>query len=528
MINILYSKKLNNYLYIAWLLMILYGVLIIPPRVDDGIYLLPAINELLGKSPSIGFSGIYEPIFFIFPTQSYLHGQFLKLVNFFGMDLSLQTYRTFNGISTFILLLLIKKLFDLRYDESRNVIFNTNLTLITLGFFSQFSFQFFINRPEIIGLVFYTAGLIYTLKALNNRALTNDSNYAGIFTGLTSIVHPHFFIIAVPIQLYLSWQLMNQYSKKKFYLNLLFYIIPILFYLYWILLNFDSFQDQVLHRTGEVFIDGLALSLKYIWQIISENLSVQTIYLKIYMLTFVITILGNIFLLFSVERVNTKNSHFENIFKITTLSMLFILLIIQPFRPYFMMISFLSIISLISLGLGISKISIRETIFENNLKTKFIYLIFILMSLSMIFSNETKRFFVDNFEDKFSTQYFVETALINEKNIFITSGLLIPYFSESIVANKKNIIWFFPTAVQPSEKFKKYFYREILNYKDLYKDSTWGLLSKEVIQTNYGVCANLKLNGKYLNLKKPKLLFSDRMTVFLKSINASIDNKCLN
>ena len=150
------------------------------------------------------------------------------------------------------------------------------------------------------------------------------------------------------------------------------------------------------------------------------------------------------------------------------------------------------------------------------------------MSLSMIFSNETKRFFVDNFEDKFSTQYFVETALINEKNIFITSGLLIPYFSESIVANKKNIIWFFPTAVQPSEKFKKYFYREILNYKDLYKDSTWGLLSKEVIQTNYGVCANLKLNGKYLNLKKPKLLFSDRMTVFLKSINASIDNKCLN
>ena len=150
------------------------------------------------------------------------------------------------------------------------------------------------------------------------------------------------------------------------------------------------------------------------------------------------------------------------------------------------------------------------------------------MSLSMIFSNETKRFFVDNFEDKFSTQYFVETALINEKNIFITSGLLIPYFSDSIVANNKNIIWFFPTAKNPSEGFKKYFLREILNYKELYKDSTWGLLSKEVIQTKYGVCTNLKLNGKYLNLEKPELLFSDRMTVFLKSINASIDNKCLN
>jgi len=528
MINILYSKKLNNYLYLAWLLLILYGVLIIPPRVDDGIYLLPAINEFLGKSTTINFSGIYEPIFFIFPTQSYLHGQFLKILSFFGIDLSLQTYRVFNGILTFALLLLLKKLFYLQYDDRKYEIISTNLSLIFLGFFSQFSIQFFINRPEIIGLVFYISGLIFTLKSLKNNALINHSNYAGIFFGLTSIVHPHFFIIAMPIQIYLSWQLFTHHSKRKFYLNLFLYIIPIVFYSYWILLNFDSFKDQVLHRSGEVFIDGIAISLKHILQIFSEGLSIHTIYLKIYMFTFVIALLGNIFLIFSVKRAKQINSHFENIFKITTLSILFILFIAQPFSPYFMMISFLSIVSLISLGLSIPKISMRETIFEINLKTKCVFLIYILMSLSMIFTNEAKRIFVDNFEDKFLTEYFVETSLKNEKNIFITSGLLIPYFSKNIVTNNKNIIWFFPTAQIPSEKFKKFFHNEILNYKDLYKDSSWGILSKGVTQTNYGVCANLKLNDKYLNLKKPELLFSDRMTVFFKSINASINDKCLN
>ena len=85
------SKKLTILLFLGWIITLIYAYFSIPPRVDDGYYLIPALSTVNGYPPGLLIAEEFRPIFFISPVQPFLNGLFLSLLSIFGIfpDLSL-------------------------------------------------------------------------------------------------------------------------------------------------------------------------------------------------------------------------------------------------------------------------------------------------------------------------------------------------------------------------------------------------------------------------------------------------------
>ena len=92
----MFSSLLTKLVWFLWLFTLLFAWWFIPPRIDDGIYLFPAISVLNNYPPSGIINDLVQPIFYIFPTQPFFHGLFLKLLSFFSIEIGINTYRVFN------------------------------------------------------------------------------------------------------------------------------------------------------------------------------------------------------------------------------------------------------------------------------------------------------------------------------------------------------------------------------------------------------------------------------------------------
>jgi hypothetical protein len=159
------SKKWSVIILLFWAVTIIFSWWFIPPKVDDGIYLIPSLSVLHNYIPGVLLGESVQPIFFIFPTQSFFHGIFLKILELLYFDININTYRLFNYLLVISLFYFTNKLFSVVFDNIYYQRMALNLTLILLGF-SQFSLHFYVNRPEILGLVFFMLGLIYFIKFL--------------------------------------------------------------------------------------------------------------------------------------------------------------------------------------------------------------------------------------------------------------------------------------------------------------------------------------------------------------------------
>lgn len=82
-VKVLSSKILTVFILLAWIVTIIFSWWFIPPKIDDAIYLVPAISVFNNYSPGVFIANSIEPIFFIFPTQPFVHGLFLKFLSFF-------------------------------------------------------------------------------------------------------------------------------------------------------------------------------------------------------------------------------------------------------------------------------------------------------------------------------------------------------------------------------------------------------------------------------------------------------------
>ena len=78
--------------WLLWVVTILFAWWFIPPRIDDGIYLFPAISVLNGLPPAGIINNTVQPVFYIFPTQPFLHGIFLKFISFFSIDIGINKF----------------------------------------------------------------------------------------------------------------------------------------------------------------------------------------------------------------------------------------------------------------------------------------------------------------------------------------------------------------------------------------------------------------------------------------------------
>jgi len=540
------SARLTILVLSLWVVAIIFSWWFIPPKVDDGIYLVPAISVLQSHSPSVAFGTSIEPIFFIFPTQPFLHGVFLKILNFLSIGVDVEVYRLFNYISVMTLLYLTHKLFSVVFNDVVHRRVASNLSLILLGL-SQFSLQFFVNRPEILGLVFFILGLIYFIKFLRKIKNTRFCIVLSVFYfGVSSILHPNFLLLSSFVLIY--WVYIILYTQSVFYLKYLTaFFIPVFIVLGWFLINIEVVQDQLFNRIGEVSSNTL-VSMSGIFNIFSviigdaEKTFAHNLYLQSHMATLLMALLFLAFYLFRKEDVQKNEVYVYKFFKILALSIFALLLFMQPFRPYYLLISFLSIIAVVfffithifSLNLD------KQPGAQSNQKTyvkPLIYLIFISLPLSLPILHTMKTYLSNgNYYNHHKTLNILTPSLTNNRHIFITTAQLLPLFSENISADFHNahfakgryVHWYFPVADSPGDRFKELMQQDIDIEAPLMQDAIWGALIKTTSFNTQNTIACLSLKGGefFINLYNPKILFKDKQNIFLTSSTVVPSNEC--
>ncbi len=544
MINILFSKKLSLLLLLFWCLTIFFAWWFVHPKVDDGIYLIPAISTFQINFPGVNFSDSVEPVFFIFPTQPFLHGISLKILNLLFIEIDVDTYRIFNYLSTLTLFYLVYRLFSIIFLNSAYRIFSFNLFLILLGF-SQFSLQFYVNRPEIPGLLFFTLGLIYLVKFI--KCNQKKRLYISIFSfslGISSTFHPNLTLLSSLMLVYCSYFIIKNYGVYYLKYMALFFI-PIGILIIWVLMNIDAVQGQLFNRLQEVSSANMpGISNIFSTLVGDKNLTfAHNIYLAAYMLTLLLALILSIF--YVIKSVNSKNTDFiHTIFNMLVGFTFILLMIMQPFRPYYSLVSFLLIVSIsffVANHLSLSNYSKTKCQGKSDkLYTRILKLIpFILLPLSFPLSHTAKNILSNKvYDNHHNTIKVLEPYLSADKHIFITTAQLLPLFTKNISIDFYNtrfnkgryVHWYFPVANSPGARFKDLMHRDIDKETYLMQDAIWGALLKTTSfnKQNTIACLSLKGGEFFINLYNPKILFKDKQNIFLTSSQVSPSDRCFN
>ena len=540
------SKNTTYLILLSWFLTIFYSWWFIHPRVDDGIYLVQSISVLNNHPPGAIFGDSITPLFFTFPTQPFFHGIFLKILDFFFININVETYRLFNYFSLITLFYLTYKIFFTIFNNTNHQRFAGNISLLLLGF-SQFSLQFYVNRPEILGLVFFMLGLIYfikILKGIKNIKLSIAISF--FFFGMSSITHPNFLLLISFCIAYWGYYVLKTRNISYLKYSISFFI-PIIVLLIWFLMNFNAVSDQLFNRAAEVASSTSVKGLQNIFYVIlgdAKQSFIHNLYLQLHMLTFLLTLLCIIYYLFRKNNKIKYEFYIHNFFKIFSLSLFFLLLIMIPFRPYFLLISFLSIIILtffitsnyISYSLSTQT---NSTLVKNNLFLGLIYLVVFSIPLSLVAMHSIKmNLSNETFENHHKTIDKIKPFLASERHIFITTAQLLPLFADQISKDFYNISkfqkeivhWYFPVADSASVDFREMINNDIIRDIPLMQNAVWGSLKKgaSFSKNNQTACLSLKGTKKKVHLLNPKTIYEDRKNIFLIAASVIVAKSCDN
>ena len=540
------SKNTTYLISLSWLLTTFFAWWFIHPKVDDGIYLVQSISVLNNHAPGVIFGDSITPLFFTLPTQPFLHGIFLKILDFFFININIETYRLFNYFSLIALFYLTYKIFFIIFNDTSHQRFSGNLSLLLLGL-SQFSLQFYVNRPEILGLVFFMLGLIYFIKILKGiKNIKTCIALSFFFFGMSSITHPNFILISSFCIAFWGYYVVK--TKNIFYLKYsISFFIPILVLLIWFLMNSNAVSDQLFNRVAEVTSSSSAKGLQNIFTVIigdAKQSLIHNLYLQLHMLTFLLTLLFIIYYLFRKNNKVKNEFYIHSFFKILSISLFFLLLTMLPFRPYFLLISFLSVI-ILTFFIASNHISYSlssqtdSTLVKNNLFLGLIYLVVFSIPLSLAVMHSIKiNLSNETFENHHKTIDTIKPFLTSKRHIFITTAQLLPLFADQISKDfynkskfqEKKIHWYFPVANSASVDFRKIINNDIIRDMPLMRNAVWGSLKKTVAfsKNNQTACLSLKGTKNKVHLLNPKTIYEDRKNIFLIAASVIVAKNCNN
>ena len=98
MFNFFNSKRSVKILLFFWIISAIYCYFFLPPKNDGGIYMSVALSVINNGIPGILINNEIIPTFFIFPTQPFINGIFLKIIGLIGFELNEYNYRLLNII----------------------------------------------------------------------------------------------------------------------------------------------------------------------------------------------------------------------------------------------------------------------------------------------------------------------------------------------------------------------------------------------------------------------------------------------
>jgi len=323
------------------------------------------------------------------------------------------------------------------------------------------------------------------------------------------------------------------------------FFIPVFSFLTWFLINFEEAKDQLFNRTGEVTANTFLNmpAVKNIFSTIIGNANqslVHNLYLQLHMISFLLTLIFLAYFLFKKLNIKNKILEVNNFFKILSISVFILIIIMAPYRPYFLMTSFLSIILLVLFLINHLPYSLdtdNQKVRSNKIGLfSYVYLIALLLPLSLPVFHLLKNYISNgNYDNHHKTIEMLSPYLDDNKHIFITTGQLLPLFTDRISEDfqniqklkKEKVHWYFPIADTPGFYFKDLMSKDIRNDHLLMQDAIWGSLKKTTSTTNNITCLSLKGSRDYVNLYNPKILFEDRQNIFLLSDKVVPSSKCL-
>ena len=523
MFNFFNSKRSVKILLFFWIISAIYCYFFLPPKNDDGIYMSIALSVINNGVPGILINNEIIPTFFIFPTQPFLNGIFLKIIGLIGFDLNEYNYRLLNIILFVTLIIITSNLINylLKKNKLRHLLNSTFLILISL---TPFANNFYVNRPEIIGLLLIITTIYFISSAIRKKGNGNLVYIkVGALLGVTSTIHPNFSILSISIFAIFLFQRFQYENSKKIFLGLLSFGISISPFIIWMLINYEYVSDQLFDRRIDNFINkennslGLIEIFKLSFFLGNENLS-QKIYNFFFnfplMMIIISSIIFNIVLLFKYK--------FNHLFKDYNFCIFFIsliiILIMLPYAGYISLVSFL-----LSFNIIISLTKICNLEFMKKKFNFFISIIFIfglISPLNPIFFHKIKNIITDN-------QYFemnkIKTALVDISSVnsifILTTPKFLPLFSNKIEQqikknNAENLYWFFPVVKGPSKNFIKMYHKDFDEaMKNDISNLIW-IIENKKYKNN---CLPLVNNGFAIKLGEVKKLYENKGYLFLEA-----------
>ena len=537
MIQDFLNKKLfTKIIVLFWIISAIYSYFFFPPKDDDGVYMSIALSVFNTGIPAVFLNDEIIPAFFIFPTQPFLNGGFLKLISFFGLDPNSYNYRLLNTISFIALILITSNLINLVFKEHKFK-FLLSSTFFILISVTPFSNNFYVNRPEIIGLLLIFSAL-YLIFSSERKKYPKKKHYIkiSVMLGLASIMHPNFFILSILI--YFAYFL-NEFTKKsikKILVSLFFFILPASILFIWMIVNYDFLSDQLFNRIS----NGLRIKNdnSFFLDIIKISLFIgdEDIFQKLYNFYFnfplllIISLCSilNIIILFKNKLIITLKKY-EIYFFIVSL---IILLFMTPYPGPICLISFLLSFNLIFI---ISKINFNNKIGKKlDLILSIILILNIFNPLNPIIFYKMKEYITkNNYYDKNEIKKYFNTTKVSNNILIIASPSLLPIFTDRVVKKfgkekTKNVHWFFPIMSNPSKKFLDLYNLEL--DRVLENDSKkliWGVSKKRIKKINNNdYCLPLTHDNLSIRLNSVEKIFEDRFHYFF--ISKEVINKNCN
>ena len=517
------SRKMTLILLSGWAISIVYAYFFIPPRDDDGIYLLPALYVANGLPPGFFIEEEFVLVFFIFPFQVLLNGQFLSLV-----QPDLYNYRLLNLILILPLLIstgsFIKLLF--KDDEKTNLPFNLFLIILAA---SPFTTNFYVNRPDILGLLFFILGLLVVTRNLQTSTPRSYSTIASfLFLGLSCISHPAFIILTLPIVIFLFYKLAKTNTSLWSILICCFsFSFPLLLFFLWFYINLDTSFPQLFNRTSGIansadnpLLEGVLLLFKKSFFITDKDLlyKIYDFFLSFPFLFSLSLILWNI----------RSNPIFLKNFILVLLNIGCIVIVMtQPFPGPMMTASYLMMILLSVFLINFLKVNKQKKLARHNrIFSSFLIILLCLVPITPLFVHASKVHLTNqNYFDSKKTSDIVINSLLKEDKLIITTPQLIPpftsYIYETITKDKRDdFYWLFPggQTEKPPFQIESLFKNQLESVLELPQNkSIWGLSKESIVFTSEkSVCFTLRGQLASIKLYNIKKIHEDRDNIFYR------------
>lgn len=536
------GQNLFRFSWILWGITIIFSWWFIPPRIDDGIYLYPAISVLNNLSPSGIIGNNIIPIFYIFPTQPFLHGVFLKFLNIFSVDIGINTYRLFNYFVLIILFYSVNKLFQ-SIIESHKSFYASWLFFVLIGL-SQFSVQFFINRPELLALFFFTIGIKSAFKFIEDYKKNIIHLGVAFFSlGVTITLHPNFIIPSGLLVIYLLFLIIENRRLNYFGL-IVFFLIPSTLFLGWFLVNFDIAFEQLYGRVSITTHSNFFTleSPRHMFSTIfgiSDKSLIHKLYLGLHMFTLLIELLVLLFLSLLSSKYYCLNERSLNLVKVSSFATILLFFLMESWPGSYLTVAFLSFIYIIIylFSLSVEKITVLNRFYGLISRKKlkilaYAFSVFFILSLPIF---QSLKVYASNnqYFDHHKTLTELDGHLLDTRHLFINTPHLLPLFAKEINNNFLNkesngiyVHWYFPVSPDsPSIKSQEMMFQSILNDNAKMNGAIWGTLKKYYYQDNKSACLILAARKHYLKFDSAKVLYEDRDNIFFKSNKANLTTK---